>query len=97
MDEATFKSWWALHLRKAKGETLSDQELRSYNQGAEVLDAEEDLAGGVAAMKARRLRVLRLKAENALMHKRCEELDRQIAALEGQLDERSKRLFGVEG
>ena len=65
MDEATYKVWWPLHIRAAKGETLNPEEQSIYEAGCRTLDAEERLDGRLEELKQARQRTEVLEAERA--------------------------------
>ena len=97
MDETTFQTWWALHLRAVRGETLNAEERDAYEAGLRQLHEEESIMGDIAALRESRAKVAALKTENAQLHARREELEAEIAALEAALSERTRQALGVGG
>ena len=41
MDETTYHTWWALHLRTTRGEHLNSEEQATYEAGLRQLQQEE--------------------------------------------------------
>ena len=39
MDEATYKAWWPLHIRRAQGKTLTREEQTTYEAGRREMEA----------------------------------------------------------
>jgi hypothetical protein len=95
MDEQAYKAWWPLHLRVAKGETLTAEEQVVYETGRQQLYEEEKLDGSIDALQKARRQMLELKAEYEQMRQRYEQMEAEIAALEAQLSEHDRELLGV--
>jgi hypothetical protein len=95
MDEQAYKAWWNLHVRKACGETLSEQEQQDYEAGVQELDAEESIPSNIAELRRMKASILALEAENALLRERKRQLDAEISALESSLDPEVKELLQV--
>ncbi len=86
MDQAIYQQWWQLHIRAARGESLSAGEQAIYEAGMAELDAEERLLWEDANLDLlRRLKaeVERLEAAHAQFQARSQRLDRRIWMLEG--------------
>lgn len=86
MDHAIDQQWWQLHIRAAKGESLSAGEQAVYEAGLAELDAEEQLLWQDANLDLlRRLKaeVERLEATHAQLQATSQRLDRRIWTLEG--------------
>lgn len=86
MDQATYQQWWQLHIRAARGESLSAGEQAIYEAGLAELDAEEKLLRENANLDLlRRLKaeVERLEATHTQLQTRSQRLDRRIWMLEG--------------
>lgn len=86
MDKATYQQWWQLHIRAARGESLSAGEQAIYEAGLAELDAEEKLLREDANLHLlRRLKaeVERLEATHAQLQAKSQRLDRRIWMLEG--------------
>jgi chromosome segregation ATPase len=90
-------AWWSLHLRKARGETLTDEERAAYAAGLRPIEEAETFPGAVEELRRLRSEVTRLEAECADLEARRDTLDEQIAALEARLTPGARRLLGVEG
>jgi hypothetical protein len=84
MPDFDFDGWWSLHLRVAKGETLSEQEQNDYQEGLDHLDdqpetAEDDTLAYLRTLRASINRAAALRTE---LMERGSELDVKIARLE---------------
>jgi uncharacterized protein involved in exopolysaccharide biosynthesis len=95
MDEVAYKTWWPLHLRVARGETLSVDEQAIYEAGRQQLYSEEQIDGSIEALRKARQQMLNLKAEYEQMRRRYEEMEAQIERLEARLAEEDRQLLGV--
>jgi len=95
MDEASYKTWWHLHLRKARGEALSTEESVLYEQGLRDLDREEILDGDLAALRRARGAAKAAEAQQSELQTRHATLAAEIATLEASLSKRTKQLLGV--
>jgi len=95
MDEQTYKTWWPLHLRVARGETLSAEEQVRYEDGLQQMYAEETLDGSVEELRAERERVLELQQEYARLRAEYEALEAEIATHESRLSEPTRQLLGI--
>jgi hypothetical protein len=85
MDETTYKRWWQLHLRMAKGETLTPAEQAEYDAGVEILDTEEKEQfepNKVTVLRQLRAQVEGLQTTHAQLTAESARLDKRIAALE---------------
>lgn len=92
--ESNSNSWWELHLRKARGETLSareqkqyESELASHDQQASIQDLEH--------LKQLRAHVASSEKENAQLRKRIAELENEIQTIEMALQQKTRALLGV--
>ncbi len=84
METIEYEQWWQLHLRMAKGETLSEEKLSLYNNGlAEQHLAEEDINEDlVKRLQQLRGQLNKLAEGNSSLHRQQEQLDQKIAVLE---------------
>ena len=96
MDDATYKVWWPLHIRVAKGETLNADEQTIYEAGCRALDAEERLDGRLEELKQARQRSEEVEAKRAWLQARYEALRAEIAELETHLSEPTRQALGVK-
>ncbi len=96
MDEATFRSWHALHVRVAREEELSDAERTTYEAGLKQLDEEEQLPGGLEELRRTRAALRAASEENARLAARRDALEAEIKALEKALSERARQLLCIE-
>ncbi len=84
MSDFDYDRWWALHLRTAKGETLTAEEKAVYVAGLDQFDGatestEGDTVAHLRTLRAAINRALNLHAELTAC---SAELDRKIVALE---------------
>lgn len=85
MDEKTYKQWWQLHLRVARGETLTPAEQIEYDTGLEALDKEEKeqlQPDSLNALRRLRTQVEQLQSTHAHLSAESARLDKRIAILE---------------
>ncbi len=88
--------WWRLHLRKARGETLSDQEQQLYDEElARQESTAPPLQSDLEGLKQLRQRVLALASDNADLRSRLSELDKEIHRLEQSLSQATRQVLGV--
>lgn len=86
MDQATYQQWWQLHIRAARGESLSAGEHAIYEAGLAELDAEEKLLfedANLDLLRRLKAEVERLEATHAQLQARSQRLDQRIWMLEG--------------
>ena len=95
MDALEYQNWQALHRRVAAGEALTPDEQRNYEAGCRELDRNESLDGNLAQLRDLRARITEAEAEQRHLREREAELDARIAALEGRLDDRTRKLLGI--
>ncbi len=74
MDPDTYQRWWALHLRVARGETLSAEERPFYEAGLKQLQQEETLKDPSDSIRELRAGIAALQAEHAQLHAQSEKL-----------------------
>jgi hypothetical protein len=86
MNEASYRAWWSLHLRKARGESLDAEEQAAYESGLTQLHRSETLAADSASLCQERETIQRLEAEYTRLHEERNRLDAEIAALERVLE-----------
>jgi len=96
MDEATYKVWWPLHIRAAKGETLNAEEQAIYEAGCRTLDAEERSDGRLEELRQARQRTEELETKRVRLQTRYENLRAEIAELETHLSEPIRQALGVK-
>lgn len=84
MQNLEYEHWWSLHLRVAKGETLSPQEECDYATGLGQLDGDTAATDGETITYLRTLRaaINRAASLHTDLTARSADLDRKIAALE---------------
>jgi hypothetical protein len=82
MNEETYRVWWALHLRVARGESLTEAEAAAYQTGVQPLHQEELLTDNVAALRQLRSAVAALEAERQQLRARRHQVEAEIAMLE---------------
>ena len=94
MDQTTYQPWWQLHLRVARGDSLSPDEQSSYHAGRRELEREERLLETEQAKQARE-HLAALEAEHADLERRRQQLDAEIGRLESQLEDHTRQYLGV--
>jgi hypothetical protein len=85
MDKKTYKPWWQLHLRVAKGETLSSAEQIEYDAGLNTLDEEEKeqfSPNSLTTLRYLRAEVEQLQISHDQLKTESTRLDNKIAVLE---------------
>ena len=95
MDEATYKIWWPLHLKKVLGETLLPQEMTVYEAGLQQLYAEENLEGNLKTLQEERQKTQELRSEYLRIHQQFEEMEATITTLEARLGASNKHALSV--
>ncbi len=90
-------TWWQLHLRKAKGETLSSAEQHAYD--AEL--CRQDCEASPLKIDLIRLKYLRTQASelaktNADFRSRVTELELEIQLVERSLSRETREALGVK-
>ena len=96
MDEPALRQWQALHKRHVLGETLTDEERARYQAGCDELDSTEKIDGDIPRLLALRARLQEAREISRKQQERAAAADAEIAALEAQLDPRSRELLGIE-
>ena len=95
MDEQAYRVWWPLHLRVAKGETLSPEQQTLYLEGKRRLHEEETLEGSLALLRQTRAEIKTLEAEREALLERRRQLRERVTLLEASLSDKAKRALGV--
>jgi hypothetical protein len=95
VDQATFQRWWELHLRVARGESLTSEERATYNAGLQELEKDEKLQE-VRSTREVREQLRALEAERMNLEARRRVLESKIADLERRLHAETRHLLGVE-
>jgi len=96
MDESAYEKWWALHVRSARGESLSDEEQAIYARGLKQLHNQEVLADDVESMRKARKAVMALDTRCDQLHAQRKHLKDEIAHLEAALSPDVRRSLGIE-
>ncbi|MBC7818426.1 MAG: hypothetical protein IAG10_16185 [Planctomycetaceae bacterium] len=94
MDASDYSSWWQLHLRFARGETLSAEEQSRYEAIRDELDRDDELPL-LANAKHARTDLRQLEAERDELERQRQQLDSRIASLEDRLSGQARQLLGV--
>lgn len=87
MDEATYRVWWQLHLRAARGESLDARERALYEAGRVQVQQTEGFEGNTEKLRESRAVVQALEAEHLCLYREQQKLNVEIAALEAVLDD----------
>ena len=82
MNEATYQTWWQLHLRVAKGEELSGQEREHYLATLKHLEQEEVLQEDTAQIERLQSQLAQAKAEGEHLRTYRLQLEAKLAELE---------------
>jgi hypothetical protein len=88
-------TWWDLHLRKARGEALSESEQALYEAEIARQDQEAPLRGNLEALKTLRARVTALAQENADLRERLTRLEAEVRVVEQALNQQTREFLGV--
>ena len=98
MKSSEYDLWWQLHLRVARGETLSAEEQADYQTGLDRLDLEEAQIEpeDVSALRAARAQIEKQTAVHTQMLVRRAQLERQIAALESAYQQLTGRNLAMD-
>jgi hypothetical protein len=95
MDEATYKVWWPLHIRAAKGESLTSDERAFYEMWLKRLHEEEKLDTNLDEARAIRESIKALETERSQLEERRRKLQERAALLEAALSKQAKQTLGV--
>ncbi len=88
--------WWELHLRIARGETLSEQEQQLYDAEVARQDREAPpLKTDLESLRTMREQVLALGRDNVELRSRVDELEREIRRVEHALSAETRQALGV--
>lgn len=88
-------AWWDVHLRKARGERLSESEQAIYEAEIARQDQEAPLRANLEALKALRTSVTALAQENAELRERLTRLEAEVHAVEQALNQQTREFLGV--
>jgi hypothetical protein len=89
-------TWWDLHLRKARGELLSEKEQRVYDDEMARQDQQfPPLKVDLEALKKLRERVVFLAQENSQVRSRLTDVEREIRLVEEALSQEARSVLGV--
>src|SRR5581483_11328875 len=91
MEASVYKIWSQLHLRVARGETLTAEEQAAYDAGIQELDREEKIEGDIARLRQLRASLAQLEVENTRLREERQQLDAQIAAVEARLSQETRQ------
>jgi hypothetical protein len=94
--EAKQPTWWDLHLRKARGEVLSEAEQRRYDEEMARQDREAPLTGDIEMLKRMRATAAALGEESAQLRARIERIEKEIQRIEQGLSRQTRELLGVQ-
>lgn len=90
------RTWWDLHLRKARGESLSESEQRIYydemaRQDQQVPPLKTDLE----TLRKLRERVVILAQDNSQLRTRLSDVEQEIGLVEDALSQETQKVLGV--
>jgi hypothetical protein len=90
------RAWWDLHLRKARGEKLSEEEQRLYDAELVRQDREAPaLKTDLATLKSLRDDVAAAARTNLDLRRRVAELDEEVRRVEKSLSREAREALGV--
>lgn len=95
MGESLFQTWWALHVRVARGESLTADEYAFYDSHRHDLESDEQSQWLLGAKHARN-DLTSLESEHSQLEQRRQALDAEIRLLESRLGQQTRQLLGVE-
>lgn len=95
MVDSAFQTWWELHVRVARGESLTAEESAVYQSGRQDLESGEESQLLLEAKHARD-DLKALESERSELERRRQELDAEIRLLESRMGQETSRLLGVE-
>lgn len=87
-------SWWELHLRKCRGESLTAAEQEQYESELAVQD-QPVAVHNLEHLKQLRLQVATAENENDQLRNRIVDLEKEIQSVEQALSQRTRKLIGV--
>ena len=96
MEKEVYEKWWPLHLRKALGQPLSDEERAFYELQLKKLDDEEVIVENLEEMRALKQRIREGIAELRRLTEERIRLEAKVAALEAALPDRVRKALAVE-
>jgi hypothetical protein len=98
MSNSDYERWWSLHVRVAKGESLSDQETLEYELGLDQLEDPLGKDGGdtLTYLRALRATINRAAALHSDLLSDSFELEKKIAELESAYQEVTGQSLNVE-
>ncbi|HLJ55332.1 MAG TPA: hypothetical protein VKT77_09840 [Chthonomonadaceae bacterium] len=97
MDEAIYREWWPLHVRHARGETLTAEEQAAYELGRDQLYTDENLAGSGDEEQRLRSRIADMERQLDQLLEEYRTLKARSEGLEARLSEPAKRAAGATG
>ncbi|MFM9962652.1 MAG: hypothetical protein ACKV2Q_15685 [Planctomycetaceae bacterium] len=89
MTESAYQSWWPLHLRVARGESLTPDEKSFYDATCQDFDSDEQQQPLRTAQLAK-AKLQTLEVERTQLEQRRRQLDTQITALENRLSQSTR-------
>lgn len=85
------RDWHTLHVRRARGESLSNSEQRIYEQGLTQRESEESFVVDLTVLLNLRESLNALEARKRQLGEQYENLSHQIEQIEQTLDEKTRR------
>ncbi len=95
MDNLKYQEWSALHVRSARDEILTEEELAIYERGLKQLHEEEVLAGDTQSIRETREAVMALDSKCDELHGRRQQLKDKIAVLEAAFPPDTRKNLGI--
>jgi uncharacterized membrane protein YccC len=88
-------SWWDLHLRRARGATLTEEEQEKYDAEITRQDRDDKLPQNLENLKRLRAEVWRSAQENVQLRARVAALENEIRSVERSLSKQTREVLGV--
>jgi hypothetical protein len=96
MEDLKYETWWKLHERAVRGETLNHDERAAYEAGLRELHEDEVLSGDLALLREAREAVMQLDAKCDALQAQRRKLKDEAARLESVLSKEARKLLGIE-
>jgi hypothetical protein len=90
VDQTTYREWWPLHLRVARGESLNADE-HAFHESVRLELEREELLENREGLRAAREADAALETDRSRLKERRRQLESEIAALETALGALTQR------
>jgi hypothetical protein len=96
MTQEIKNTWWDLHLKKARGEPLTETERQLYEAELARHDEDTHVGGKLAILKKLRAEITALGCESDRLRARINQLETAIQTAEKNLSQETRKLLGVQ-